>query len=323
MKLIILASSIFFFVLSPLAHADCSKGREYWNSTDFVRAVKSWSHEANINNDPCSMLSLGHAYLEGLGAPQDFIEAHKWFNLAAISGNADASAKREFVEKKMTPDERVEAQRLAKVWYGAIEQRRAKHSEDILSRQARAIQTMRSDTGLFIQKSIRSCDTTRAKSHSPHWNISKRYDASFSNNILKVIFTTIGQGPGRHSPDRYLLKYRHVKFVETYTYSIDLRNIRYARVDDDYYGSVVVWFVSLENTPFHEQRSYTETCDGEPCGKGTFNNNVNRSNKDRSVRIETCNDQTTREIADRLNRMLNDIGAAKERFQDSQSARNK
>ncbi len=52
----------------------------------------------------------------GLGVTQDYVRAHKWFNIAAARGYADAAKNRDNVAKRMTPAQVAEAQRLARVW---------------------------------------------------------------------------------------------------------------------------------------------------------------------------------------------------------------
>lgn len=62
------------------------------------------------------MLALGRLYRKGLGAPQDFVEAHKWFNLAASRGNADAAGERNALAGRMTPQQVAAAQEPAVAW---------------------------------------------------------------------------------------------------------------------------------------------------------------------------------------------------------------
>ena len=62
------------------------------------------------------MLALGRSYVKGLGAPQDYVEAHKWLNLAAARGNAEAAAERDALAEKMTTDEQAEARKLTRAW---------------------------------------------------------------------------------------------------------------------------------------------------------------------------------------------------------------
>ena len=63
-----------------------------------------------------ALYSLGYAYIQGRGVAQDFIEAHKWFNLSAATGNADAVKARDAVAGMMTREQLAEAQRLAREW---------------------------------------------------------------------------------------------------------------------------------------------------------------------------------------------------------------
>lgn len=63
---------------------------------------------------------LGVAYSTGShGAPVDLVEAHKWFNLAAVAGYEDAAQCRAEVAEEMTAREIAEAQRRAREWIAA------------------------------------------------------------------------------------------------------------------------------------------------------------------------------------------------------------
>ena len=65
---------------------------------------------------PAAQFNLGFRYANGEGVPQDYVEAHKWLNLAASRGNDEARNNRDIVTKRMTPDQVAEAQRLAREW---------------------------------------------------------------------------------------------------------------------------------------------------------------------------------------------------------------
>ena len=52
------------------------------------------------------------------GIPVDLIEAHKWFNLAALSGDTRSQACRAEISIEMTAREIAEAQRQARAWLG-------------------------------------------------------------------------------------------------------------------------------------------------------------------------------------------------------------
>ena len=60
--------------------------------------------------------NLGLMYREGQGVLQNYIQAHKWLNLAAAGGNSYARAARGAVEQMMTRDQIAKAQTLAQEW---------------------------------------------------------------------------------------------------------------------------------------------------------------------------------------------------------------
>ena len=63
---------------------------------------------------------LGVAYSTGShGVDCDLIEAHKWFNLAAVTGHAEAAMCRADISDEMTAREIAEAQRRARQWLSA------------------------------------------------------------------------------------------------------------------------------------------------------------------------------------------------------------
>ena len=55
-------------------------------------------------------------YVNGRGVPQDYVEAFKWFNLAGVKGEEQASRLRDAVAEQMTPAQIAEARRLARAW---------------------------------------------------------------------------------------------------------------------------------------------------------------------------------------------------------------
>ena len=68
---------------------------------------------------------LGMAYSSGSGGVDvDLIEAHKWFNLAAVAGNVAAQECRAEIAEDMTAREISVAQRAARDWM-QLTQRRA------------------------------------------------------------------------------------------------------------------------------------------------------------------------------------------------------
>jgi len=69
---------------------------------------------AGGNADAC--FELGMAYSCGSGVAIDLVEAHKWFNLAAVNGDSRGQALRAEIAEEMTAREIAEAQRQARAW---------------------------------------------------------------------------------------------------------------------------------------------------------------------------------------------------------------
>jgi TPR repeat protein len=70
--------------------------------------------------DVDALYELGVAYSTGSdGVDIDLIEAHKWFNLAALSGSLEGQQCRAEIADEMTAREIAEAQRGARAWLAA------------------------------------------------------------------------------------------------------------------------------------------------------------------------------------------------------------
>jgi uncharacterized protein len=73
-----------------------------------------------------ALYELGVAYSTGTGGVEvDFIEAHKWFNLAALNGSPEAQECRADIAEDMTAREIADAQRQARAWLADMADRRA------------------------------------------------------------------------------------------------------------------------------------------------------------------------------------------------------
>jgi len=93
------------------------------NTLDTVMAA-CLAAAASGNAD--ALFDLGVACSTGShGIDCDLIEAHKWFNLAAVGGHEDAAQCRADVADDMTAREIAEAQRRAREWLRAGSRRAA------------------------------------------------------------------------------------------------------------------------------------------------------------------------------------------------------
>jgi uncharacterized protein len=76
--------------------------------------------------DAHALYDLGIAYSSGTdGVDVDLIEAHKWFNLAALAGNERGHECRAEISEDMTAREIAEAQRQARAWLMETQRRAA------------------------------------------------------------------------------------------------------------------------------------------------------------------------------------------------------
>ena len=71
---------------------------------------------ASGGGTPDGLFQLGLMHCVGRDVPLDLIMAHKWFNLAALRGNAEAKRYRMEIAGEMTRSDIAEAQRQAREW---------------------------------------------------------------------------------------------------------------------------------------------------------------------------------------------------------------
>ena len=113
------ATTVMVLALALVAtqpvRADYDAGQRAWDAGRTGEAVALWRAAADTD-DRRAMLVLGRLYLQGLGVIQDYVEAHKWLNLAASRGEAAALAERDAVAAKMTPAQIATAQERAAAW---------------------------------------------------------------------------------------------------------------------------------------------------------------------------------------------------------------
>ena len=93
---------------------------------DYIEAA-SWFRQAAEQGNADAQFNLGALYYSGQGVPQDYVEAHKWRNLAASRASAETRQQygdaRDEVAERMTSQQLADAQKLAREWLAAFEQR--------------------------------------------------------------------------------------------------------------------------------------------------------------------------------------------------------
>ena len=102
-------------VLAWPVWADYEAGQETWEAGRHGESLTE-RQAAAAAGDRRAMLALGRVFGKGLGTPQNYVEVHKWFNLAASREEAAALEGRGSVAARMTPQQVAEAQTRAQAW---------------------------------------------------------------------------------------------------------------------------------------------------------------------------------------------------------------
>jgi TPR repeat protein len=74
------------------------------------------STEAPVAEQTPDLFQRGLSHATGIGADLDYVEAHKWFNIAALRGDDEARARRQEMAGIMTAAQVAAAQRAAREW---------------------------------------------------------------------------------------------------------------------------------------------------------------------------------------------------------------
>ena len=112
-----LCAVLVMLVVWP-AWADYLDCVDAYNRGDYATALEKWRPLAE-QGDAYAEHALGAMYYNGYGVPQDYVQAHVWWNLAAAQGYEISREARDLVAAKMTPAKIEEAQRLAREWLAA------------------------------------------------------------------------------------------------------------------------------------------------------------------------------------------------------------
>jgi len=101
------------------ASAQENLGWMYYNGRGVIQddkeAVK-WYRKSAEQGYSSAQSNLGLMYEYGEGVLQDYVMAHMYFNIASVNGDKYAIKNRGIVEKKMTPSQIEESQKLTREW---------------------------------------------------------------------------------------------------------------------------------------------------------------------------------------------------------------
>lgn len=110
---VLVIGSLLFVPIS--ASADFEAGSRAFETKDYSTAFSQWKTAADQGNTK-SQYRLGKLYEEGRGIPQNYVQAHLYYNLAAAQGSDEARSARNAVAGKMVKEELAQARKLAAAW---------------------------------------------------------------------------------------------------------------------------------------------------------------------------------------------------------------
>lgn len=114
-KLSLISTLVFFVIIQPAGAADLHTGLAAYERRDYQTALGHMMQLAEAG-DPDAQFIMGRMFSQGSGILQDYIEAHKWYNLAASNGQRLAAAARDVIAENMSPAQLEQAQERARDW---------------------------------------------------------------------------------------------------------------------------------------------------------------------------------------------------------------
>lgn len=98
-----------------VASADYAEGMRHHERQEYRQALQEFGKAAK-SGDADAQYMLGRLHEAGNGTTQDFVEAHKWYNLAAARGHRHATEARDSLAERMTAEQIAEAQQATRGW---------------------------------------------------------------------------------------------------------------------------------------------------------------------------------------------------------------
>ncbi|MCD9149784.1 SEL1-like repeat protein [Pseudophaeobacter flagellatus] len=95
-----------------------------WLLAEDPAAAAPWLLQAAQRGATQAQHQLGRLYIQGEGVSQDYVQAHKWLNIAAAGGSSAALEMRATVADLMTPEQVAEAQTQVRTFFAASQPER-------------------------------------------------------------------------------------------------------------------------------------------------------------------------------------------------------
>ncbi len=110
-----LVLSLILFGSVGLANADYNDAMRYFEQQEYQQALQQFA-EAARSGDADAQYMMGRLSAAGNGTTQNFVQAHKWYNLAAARGHRHAAEARDSLAERMTSSQIARAQQAARGW---------------------------------------------------------------------------------------------------------------------------------------------------------------------------------------------------------------
>ncbi|WP_290798146.1 peptidoglycan-binding protein [Halomonas sp.] len=98
-----------------LASANYAEAMRHYERQEYRQALQGFGESAR-RGDADAQYMLGRLHETGSGTPQDFVQAHLWYNLAAARDHRHAAEARDSLTNRMTAGQIAEAQQAARAW---------------------------------------------------------------------------------------------------------------------------------------------------------------------------------------------------------------
>lgn len=141
-----LAGGLLLTLTSTATYADYSAGLSAYQTGSFYTAFQEFQTSAQAG-DADSQYMLARLYADGKGTLQDYVEAHKWANLAAARGHKKAAELRESLTERMTQRQIAEAQTAAGEWRSSARGSASSSDSASLSYSVANVQRLLNDLG--------------------------------------------------------------------------------------------------------------------------------------------------------------------------------
>ena len=128
--------ALLFALAAPANAGPFADGLAAYEKKDYPTALKVLKPLAVLGHAGAQHY-LGSMYYFGHAVAQDYLAAHMWTNIAVANGDLAAEKSRDEVARRMTPDQIVDAERMAQEWM-------AQHKGNVVSSiMPRTVKTIR------------------------------------------------------------------------------------------------------------------------------------------------------------------------------------